>query len=106
MATFDQKKPLLLYISGDDKNSKIFEQHVLTKDGIIMLMDDNFHCLGLNAQSNDGSSVRKSLDPNQRIPCALIMKIDKEKSLIEIKYMLEGESLHENEGETYFEFLT
>lgn len=34
----DNNKPLLLYMSGDDKISKKFETEVLTKDGIIMIM--------------------------------------------------------------------
>lgn len=105
--SFDQsKKPLLLYLSGDDNTSRLFEMKILTKDGIIMLMDDNFQCLGLKSTSNEGILVKRGLDPNQRIPCVLIMNINKQENKIDIRFMLEGESLVENDGETYFEFLS
>jgi len=36
--TYDTKKPLLFYISGNDKDSKSFETKVLTKEEIIFTL--------------------------------------------------------------------
>lgn len=57
----EQKRPLLLYISGDDKISKEFEKNIITRDGIIFIMNEGFECLGIIAKSVYGQQVVKRL---------------------------------------------
>eukprot|EP00347_Sterkiella_histriomuscorum_P003699 403363283 len=102
---FDGTKPLLLYFSGEDKISKHFEKDILTKEGIIKFMNENFLSLGLNANSNEGLRLRKALDPNQIIPSVLIMKIVKETNTSEINAMIDGKNLVNLNGDYYLEFL-
>lgn len=49
--------------------------------------------------------VRKGLDPSQIIPAVLIIKLNKENNTSEIRFMIEGQNLLDEEGDYYFRFL-
>ncbi|TNV81073.1 hypothetical protein FGO68_gene13535 [Halteria grandinella] len=100
-----KSKPLFLYLSGDDHTSKHFETQILTMPEIIVLMNDNFVCLGLNATSHDGQSAQRHFQ-QQIVPAVLIIVKDSQENIFDIRFSIEGANLTDQSGGEFFEFLS
>jgi hypothetical protein len=68
------------------------------------MKDLNFECLGLLANSTEGKAVIQKLDQTS-IPAVLIIKLNKEQNISDIKFLLDGQNLIHDNGQEYILFL-
>lgn len=66
--------------------------------------DSNFDCLGLNSKSQEGQIAMKRIEL-ESVPVVIIFKLNKEANTSEIKFMLDGENLSNDQGKEYRLFL-